>query len=191
MLATPRKSTRFGFHSLPACYRILLNLRRGFDLVVVGKDPFPTAPTGIPFCKPSWAEQQKRNGCGIYVLEALGVDIPGAMALHPTPAGLFFSLAVQGVAFLNCSYHFLGSSHIAKRHLAYVRHAFAVNKPIVEKANVVLLCGAAQVLGDLYPRTARWTPVIHPDPRNRMRAAWENWWSPSRLKQEYDLYVSA
>jgi hypothetical protein len=44
------------------------------QLVILGKDAYPTDPTGVAFCKPTWGAMKHGNCSGRFVLEALGVN---------------------------------------------------------------------------------------------------------------------
>jgi hypothetical protein len=85
----------------------------GIKLAIVGKDPFPTNPVYIPFCKPSWKEQARDSGR--YVLESLGFEHEFLKKLASAknykvlclrdqfkdPISLFESLLLLGIVFLN------------------------------------------------------------------------------------------
>lgn len=62
------------YHPLPPEYHEILKKKRNFSLIIMGKDPFPTDPIGIPFCKKTWDEQLGVVCSGRYVLESLGMD---------------------------------------------------------------------------------------------------------------------
>jgi len=180
---------KYSYHPLPQSYVEILSVRNYFHLVVVGKDPFPTAPTGIPFCKPSWPEQRKRNGSGFFVLKSIGVDIDAALRAYSAPAGLFYSLAAQGIAFLNCSYHFLDANALPKKDHRYVDMALATNEPIIRNAQNVVLCGEAKILNEKISEIGCFQDVVHPDPTNRKfrNKEWIETWSENSLQQRFNL----
>lgn len=180
---------KYSHHPLPPNYIDVVARRKRFHLVIVGKDPFPTAPTGIPFCKPSWHEQNKRNGSGVFVLESIGVDVSAAMRAHTEPADLFCSLAAQGIIFLNCSYHFLATRGLPKKDYTYVDMALNVNEPIIRNAENVVLCGQSKILQEKLDTFDRFHKVVHPDPRNRRRAEWQDFWEKNKLQQHFDLHL--
>jgi uracil DNA glycosylase len=139
---------KYSYHPLPASYLDVLSTNNFFKLVIIGKDPFPTAPTGIPFCKSSWIEHEQANNSGLYVLRSLWIDLNGAKHRYSVPAGLFYYLATQGIVFLNASYHFLNVKTIPQKDYQYIDMALNINEPIIRNAKDVLLCGQAKVIVD-------------------------------------------
>jgi len=188
------------YHPLPSKYISLLTSQKFFRVAVVGKDPFPTSPSGIPFCKPTWGEQLRDNCSGKHVLKSLGVEVEVAAdnPLYPTPEELFLHLASQGIAFLNASYHFLGKGRAFPKYLyCCLLEANATNFPIVAKSERTLLLGLAKVVApfieEKYPHLINHiTTVIHPDTHNRaMRPTeWHAWWLPNALKDELQLQIN-
>jgi len=45
------------------------------ELVIVGKDPYPSAAMGIPFCKPSWTMMANQTISGFHVLNSLALTL--------------------------------------------------------------------------------------------------------------------
>jgi len=180
---------KYSYHPLPEAYKNILLTRQYVDLIIVGKDPYPTSAAGIPFCKESWKELLRVNCSGYHVLSALGVDLVAAKEKFSTPIILFEALAVEGIAFLNASYHFLNSERIYKKHFCFIEMATAVNKLIIEKTKVCILCGQAKVIKDYIPAQTDIFEVIHPDVQNRKfnKNAWEQVWLPKTLKSTFDL----
>lgn len=178
---------KYSYHPLPQSYIDILQTRKHFSLVIVGKDPFPTAPTGVPFCKPSWNEQNKRNGSGIFVLESIGIDVASAMEAYSVPVGLFYSLAIQGVVFLNCSYHFLETDGLPKKDYKYVESALITNEPVIRNADNVILCGESKILSEKIDGIDFFLPVVHPDPRNRKKDEWAEIWGKDKLTERFNL----
>src|SRR5690554_3297471 len=148
-------------------YQTLLNSLTDIKLVIVGKDPFPTDAIGIPFCKPNWAEQLKSNSSGFHVLNSLGVISEDIEKIHPHPIDCFYHLANNGIVFLNLSYEFIGGKLKKVEHIVQRQQAFEINRPIMEIAERIILCGEAN--------KNRWNnfehpnivEVVHPDNRNR------------------------
>ena len=61
-------------------------------LAIVGKDPFPSGATHIPFCKASWHEQRQANSSAQYVLASLGYDMAHLEKRYATPITFFEAL---------------------------------------------------------------------------------------------------
>ena len=177
------------FHPLPESYKDILESKSCFDLTIVGKDPYPTSPVGIPFCKESWGEFLMDNCSGYHVLLSLGVNLVAAQDNYSTPNTLFEKLAIEGIAFLNASYHLLNSEKILKKHLCYIETAIPANKPIIEKSNACILCGQAKIINSYIPGQANIFEVIHPDVQNRKykKEEWDGIWLPNILKNIFDL----
>jgi hypothetical protein len=181
---------KYSHHPLPDDYKKIIQRREKFVLTIVGKDPYPTAPTGIPFCKNSWEELLRDNCSGSHVIASLGIEIEEAKR-KMTTSQFFNELAMHGVAFLNASYHFLETSNIPKKDFTYIEKALETNSAIIEKSEHVILCGQAKVLLSYFTDNGHMKEFIHPDTRNRgtRKEAWESIWSPNRLKVEYNLDI--
>jgi hypothetical protein len=180
---------KYNHYPLPPEYLDIVDKGNCFNLVIVGKDPFPSSPTGIPFCKESWKEQLKDNNSGLHVLKSIGIDTLNAKDNYPKPSNLFHELADQGIVFLNCSYHYLGTSGLPKKDHIYVDQALSVNEPIIRKAASVLLCGEAKVLEEKIKGVTNFYKVVHPDIQNRTlkKEDWHKWWADSVIKQRFNL----
>jgi len=161
-------------------------------LVIVGKDPFPKDPTGIPFCKSEWDAQVVRNGSGYFVLSALGFELSldRLSAQKLKPQELFLELAKAGVVFLNASYVLPGEGRFDKEARS---EAFKINEPFLTKATHVICCGKAKTIPKIDGRD--YCCVIHPDPRNRTKQAtkerWKKAWQPGALSWRWDEDGSA
>lgn len=179
---------KYSHHPLPDTYLSILHSRPESVLTIVGKDPFPTDPVGIPFCKGTWSEQMKDNCSGSHVMASLGIDLVEVSSRLQAPRDLFYSLAVKGVAFLNASYHFLDAKGIPVEDYRYVKEALDANGPLIEKSQAVILCGEARLLAELVDRKDM-IECIHPDVRNRRfnRPSWESAWLPNVLKETFGL----
>ncbi len=185
-----------GFFPLPGDYLALWETVSSFDLCIVGKDPYPSNPVGIPFCKSSWAELDYRTS-GTYVLRSLGID-PQTPTL-PAPRDAFLRLAREGVGFLNATYWFLGRPFAKRYHQDMVLADTLTNLPFLAKSRRILLCGEAAKVpwllggsslnGDqknqLEAIWVRAEAVPHPDIRNRTNPlrsqAWQNVWADGVL----------
>jgi len=151
-------------YPLPDNYLKILNETDTIELVIIGKDPYPGDPVGIPFCKDTWGELFKYNCSGRYVLNALGYEENDIQkGKYGCPSTFFEYLATKrGIAFLNISYHYLGGPLRKRNHESYINEAYGVNEPILRKAKIIICCGEANKL--------RWTgfkgdgvsKVVHP-----------------------------
>lgn len=138
-------------YPLPGNYVRILNEADTIEMVIIGKDPYPSDPIGIPFCKLTWDELFKYNCSGRYVLNALGYeesDIPKGRYWSPST---FFEYLItkKGIAFLNISYHYIGGPLRKKNHESFISEAYGINEPILKKAKIIICCGEANKL--------RWT----------------------------------
>ena len=174
-------------------YRNLISSLPAIRVAIVGKDPFPTNPTGVPFCKPTWSEQLEVNSSGFYMLNSIGIS-ETIRASFPLPIDCFNFLASNGVVFLNLSYDFIGVTMRKGLHQNQMHQAFQINRPIMQMAEVLLLCGEA--------KKNRWNDfvhpnsmeVVHPDYRNSfsryqsVRDQWnENWGINNALNRKLNL----
>ena len=173
-------------------------------LAIVGKDPFPTGAIDIPFCKAHWPDLRHANCATKAVLASLGypIDTDSHLPTHyETPLALFHALRDLGIVFLNASYQLVGdqlphgpfrSRPIRKRDLAALEHAYAINQPILDAADHIILCGDAKrmhwVTPDLLGRC-----VVHPAIRNshssndRVKQQWHEVWAPNFWRDELQL----
>lgn len=183
---------RYSYHPLPTSYLHIISQTTSLKLVIAGKDPFPTSPTGIPFCKATWEEQLNDNNSGLHVLKSLGIDLENARMHCAAPSGVFHRLAKMGIAFINASYHFLDTTGLPRKDHVYVDKALIINKPIIMKAENVLLCGEAKILEEKIPGVDVFLRVVHPDTRNRgfRLAEWQEWWQENAIKEFFDLDVN-
>ena len=185
-------NTKRPYHPLPDDYLALIAARDVLSLTIMGKDPYPTEPMGIPFCKPTWDTMCEDRASGLHVLLSLGVDIDTERERHQSPRELYCCLARdRGIAFTNLSYHYLGESARRDRHSQELRSAESINCEIVGKSRALILCGEAS--------KRRWysnTPpagiqksVVHPDNRCRIspydavRSGWLEWWQPRAIEK--------
>jgi len=167
-------------------------------ILISGKDPFPTNPTGIPFCKGSWREQFHHTCSGGVVLQGLGFSQATLQELFDTPADFFMRLADFGIGFINLSYHFLDGIARRVKDAPYLKAAAAINKPLLAKAERVLLCGEAANMHWYAGKRPHDLIVCHPDRRNAIRedadavrADWQANWAPGKLAQVYPVPMAA
>lgn len=165
----------------------------GVQLAIVGKDPFPTKPNGIPFCKSSWDEQFADNCSGGHVLLSLGIR-QSVRDCFDNPTECFINLRDHGVVFLNASYRFVGAPLTKKRNMIDLTEAYQRNKEVLTNAEVVLYCGEASKV--------RWVAsidrqgsycIVHPDVRNRAnpltKCRWQEWWSEGAVCRNIGLTI--
>lgn len=160
--------------------------KKALQLAVIGKDPFPSDPTGIPFCKPSWDQQLDLKCSGRYVLLALGLDVTSIQEKYSKPKSLFEFLREEGIVFLNASYVYTGGQITQTKHLQHLKAAYTLNKSIIESARAVIYCGEASKIRWIAPiEKPESYCVVHPDVRNKNRKItsdrWRMWWGPNAL----------
>lgn len=170
--------------------------RKNLHLAIMGKDPYPTDATGIPFCKPTWEQQLSQNCSGRFVLLSLGFN-PGVLQQkYDTPIHLFEELREYGIVFLNVSYKYIGKAIRKKHHLVYLQNSYQHNRLALEAARLVLFCGEAEKIlrwGIMPINNNRYRCVIHPDVRNKNNPnrsdSWQNCWGDDALYNELLLSV--
>ena len=157
----------------------------------MGKDPYPTDATGIPFCKPSWDQQLAENCSGRYVLNSLGCEEEVIREKYKYPNCLFEDLLGCGIVFLNVSYQYIGAKLSREKHLHYLQESYKYNRAVLESASIVLCCGEAKNIRWVMPKTdERFHFIIHPDIRNKVNPGrnvrWKEWWDKDVL---YDKFL--
>lgn len=162
------------------------------SVAIVGKDPFPTDAIGVPFCKSTWSEQWKNNSSGFHVLNSIGIsEITRNGFLSPIDC--FNFLALNGVVFLNISYRFIGEPIRRGRHINQMQQAFQINRPIMQMAGLVLLCGEAEKNRWNDFAHPNYREIVHPDNRNRIsryqstRDQWSENWDANALNRRLNL----
>lgn len=174
-------------------YRSLINSKTKYRIAIVGKDPFPTNATGIPFCKPTWPEQLQENSSGFHVLNSIGVIELIDEVKFPRPFDFFSFLISKGIVFLNISYEYIGGPIKRSDHRTQLDQAYLINQPIMNSSDIVVLCGEAKKNrwnGFRHPSIIE---VVHPDNRNRIsrferiRNEWRENWLASALKEKFEL----
>ena len=151
---------------------------------IVGKDPFPTAATQIPFCKATGKEQLALNCSGRYVLASLGITLSTVEAEYETPRELFEALRSVGIVFLNASRSYIGGTINRSKHLPLLTEALVANEPILHAARNVIYCGEAWKVSWVAP-TVTGELSVHPDVRNkynpRTKDRWKQSWEEKAL----------
>lgn len=184
------------YFPLPPQYLSILQARDEFELTIMGKDPFPQDPVGIPFCKPDWDQLNDAQCSGLHVLASLGVNVAAVRSTFIMPADYFQFLArSRGIAFLNLSYHFLDGPCRKGAHRAELLQAAAVNVPVLSKSRSIVLCGEASKHRWYGNSLSHAHQVVHPDVRCRISrypqvaAQWQAWWSSGAIAQRLGISV--
>ena len=162
----------------------------------MGKDPFPSDPVGIPFCKPDWDHLNDDLCSGRHVLASLGVDIAAVRSDYIVPADFFQYLAsAKGIAFLNLSYHFLDGTCRTGKHRAALQNAVAVNDAVLSKSRYVVLCGEASKYRWYGNKPSHAYEAVHPDVRCRISrypnvaAQWRAWWAFGAIANKFGISI--
>ena len=178
------------YYPLPNDYIKALKIQKSYKLAIVGKDPYPTDPIGIPFCKPDWKSMCDGRCSGLVVLKSLGIDVEKAKN-QASPRALFIYLVRKGIIFLNLSYHFLNGP-VKRHHLKILEEAYGINHAYFLKSEEIIFCGEAkkiQWVGESYPNSHFVLHhshfVLHPDMRNKWRSPYDEWWSENALKRKF------
>jgi len=167
-------------------YKRSIMARNGpLQLVILGKDAYPSDPTGIAFCKETWPGQANHSCSGRYVLEALGVDWQAERMRCQTPADLFRKLAAAGVVFFNACYAPPNGKRFSKAtHRRALEEGYGFNREILEAAPLVVRCGEARLMDWVVTAgEAKYWDVVHPDVRNSFnrwtKERWATTWGRS------------
>lgn len=178
---------------LPPDYYQLLLEARPLKLAIMGKDPFPSVPMGIPFCKPTWAQQSEDNCSGGHVLRSLGFSLGVLTTRFNAPSEFFYWMAQKRIGFLNLVYSYVGTGIGQKKHQQYLANGFERNRPILDGAENVVLCGEARKHSWNAPIGANYVEACHPDIRNRNNpskaAEWHAFWGSAALASRFDLRI--
>ncbi len=117
------------------------NNRRPIKLAIVGKDPYPTEPVGIPFAKGSIKEMNKAAS-GKPLLRGLGIE-EMCCNLDSSIMNLYDLFLQNGIVFLNISYKYIGREISRKIDKPYLDCANSINYSILEFSEKIVLCGEA------------------------------------------------
>lgn len=181
------------FYPLPKEYTDVIDSLKSYDIAIVGKDPYPTDPIGIPFCKSNWNDLFANNSSGKNVLISLGVNIE-EVALQYTPIEYFLYLAKEKrIIFLNLSYHFLDGACRKSKHVEYLKIAENINQKYLLKSKIIILCGEAKKIKWYSGTYNNMSRTVYPDNRckiskyNFVKEEWKQRWTKNSLKNEFKL----
>lgn len=172
-----------------------LKKQKEFEVIIMGKDPYPTAPNGIPFCKDTWEELCADNCCGKSVLNSLGFNLELEREKYKTPIDFFLSLIDLKIGFLNLIYSYNNGKSITRKwNIEKLNSGFTVNEQILNKAKNIVLCGEAKKLKWMSKSYFEKSfEVVHPDNRNKIsyrektRTNWSENWAKDSLKNKFNL----
>lgn len=124
--------------------RIISRIERNHSiyLAIVGKDPYPSDPIGLPFAKRTLKETFAATS-GKPLFTSLGVDVVKWEQSGRDVKNFYKELCDRGIIFLNISYKFLADDFAKKRVLPYLKCANSYNRYILERCGKVVLCGDA------------------------------------------------
>ena len=179
-------------------YRVAVDRYTDFQFCIMGKDPYPTDATGVPFCKPDWESMIKDNCSGYHVLNSLGVDLRAysvefLRTRYPRPLNLFIHLLGYGVVFTNLSQEFINGVIRKNRHQMQLRDGLQSNMAILEKSDTIILCGEAWKHRWYGQVDESFLNIPHPDIRNRNNpptsTCWKTWWEKGQLADWLELEI--
>jgi hypothetical protein len=149
---------------------------------------------GIPFCKTTWDTFCKNGVSGQNVINSIGIDIREARFDYPSPRELFLRLAEDyGIAFLNISYYCLNGTCRKSLHRDQLILSESINQPILQKSDVVILCGEAYKHSWFGKPLNRFYKAVHPDTRCKIskhtsvKASWYEWWTSGAIANKFGI----
>lgn len=163
-------------------------------LIVLGKDPYPTGPTKIPFMKKTWKEFST-NTAGCVVIESImDKSLDEIKKEYGEPRFLFDYLKREGIYFLNASYKCVGQRGFQKdKDLELLKTAYEENKKILEKAKNIILCGndaskAIQWVNHIFKKSIV-NEALHPSYRgDKKNERFKTFWEKGALKTLFNLF---
>lgn len=184
------------------------NSMTSFKAAIVGQDPYPSNPSGIPFCKRTFNELFERTEnsrcCGQDVLFSLGFREEVVRRRFEKPTDVFYDLLEKGMVVLNISYELLDAPYVKDQTTEdFRKKMFAVNKdkidqahtynqPILEKAEKIFLLGdfrTAPIFENYYAGLSATEVLIHPSGNNlkgntkeKWKATWETTYLLNKIK---------
>ena len=117
------------------------NNPKPIKLAIVGKDPYPTDPIGIPFAKNSIKDMNK-TASGKPLLRGLGIE-EKYCELDSSVMDLYDLFLQNGIVFLNILYKYIGREISGKIDKPYLDCANSINHSILESSAKIVLCGEA------------------------------------------------
>lgn len=117
------------------------NNPKPIKLAIVGKDPYPTDPIGIPFAKNSIKDMNK-TASGKPLLRGLGIE-EKYCELEASVLDLYDLFLQNGIVFLNILYKYIGREISVKNDKPYLDCANSINHSILEFSAKIVLCGEA------------------------------------------------
>jgi len=152
------------------------------NILFIGKDPYPSNPNGIPFCKDNIKDLIKPNCSGKHLLFSLGINVETETK---EPNDIFFNLLEkQKIGFVNASYYPIkkGLSNLKEIESSELLNAnfFYKSKKIVAVNSSMAILKKYKKYEAIKDKIIR---VYHPDYRNRIsqhktvRDAWNSVYS--------------
>lgn len=173
------------------------NSMTGFKAAIVGQDPYPHKPSGIPFCKLTFdelfrkeVEGKSKRCCGQDLLCSLGLSENIVRERFNAPTAVFYYLLEHGIVVLNVSYQLLDAPFVKDQTTAdfrakmfavndgKIREAYAYNRPIIEKAEKIFLLGkfkTALIFEKYYEGLNEMEILVHPSRYNATGKEKEEW----------------
>ena len=111
-------------------------------LAIVGKDPYPTNPIGIPFAKQTLCDTFN-SASGKVLFPSLGISTANWENSNKSIWDFYEALLNKGIVFLNVCYRFLNHKLQKELHKPFLKCADVVNKPILEATKRIIFCGDA------------------------------------------------
>jgi uracil DNA glycosylase len=173
------------YEKIPLCSEYLTKVKqlKLIELVVLGKDPYPMNPTGIPFMKSTWSEMNG-NSSGFHILNSIFGGLPSSDK-YESPKDYANYLLSIGIVFLNCSYHYLGGKLSKNKHKDFLDEAAIINSPILLKSNRVILCGK-EVSSAMLCNSKKYNYIEMPHPSRFSRKSdpdnWDRFWACNQLR---------
>lgn len=148
--------------------------------IIIGRDPYPSDPMGIPFCKNDWSLLDNKSA-GLFILNTFHkINKRQELIEH------FYEMARLGTIVLNASYFFMGGTYKKKLHQDFVQKSWEqINKKLILNLNAngeILLCGDSGIMmKDIIEKNnirATIKYVSHPclQSRNKNKDKWDKTW---------------
>ena len=178
---------KYPMYSLDSDYVEKARNLSDIKLVILGKDPYPSGASNIPFVKDTWADLTK-DSAGYNVFRSLGGE--SVQTEYESPKKFVFHLLSRNIVLLNCSYNYLEKETVSqKNHAFFINTAFDNNLSILERAKRVLMCGGAEKMLSMVAvyDEGIFEKVPHPSGQSRNgaedKSAWNKVWSINALNK--------